>query len=71
PKPTYANETGLEPIADWLLCLPETADILAKADTFINEEKEVATAEFALHVGYEMLAECIRDDPNYRTWCGA
>ena len=38
-KATIAKEKGLEPLADWLLSLPEKADILAKAATFINEEK--------------------------------
>ena len=35
------KEKGLEPLADWLLSLPENADILAKAATFINEEKKL------------------------------
>ncbi|MEM5049420.1 Tex-like N-terminal domain-containing protein, partial [Enterococcus faecalis] len=67
-KATIAKEKGLEPLADWLLSLPENADILAKAATFINEEKEVATAEIALQGAHEILAERISDEPKYRTW---
>ncbi|HAP2938967.1 Tex family protein [Enterococcus faecalis] len=39
-----------------------------KAATFINEEKEVATAEIALQGAHEILAERISDEPKYRTW---
>ena len=35
---------------------------------FINEEKEVATAEIALQGAHEILAERISDEPKYRTW---
>ena len=38
-KATIAKEKGLEPLADWLLSLPENADILAKAATLLPKKR--------------------------------
>jgi uncharacterized protein len=67
-KATIAKEKGLEPFADWLLSLPEQADVLTKASEFINSEKEVASADEALQGAHEIIAERVSDEPKYRTW---
>jgi uncharacterized protein len=67
-KATIAKEKGLEPFADWLLSLPEQADVLTKASEFIDSEKEVASADEALQGAHEIIAERVSDEPKYRTW---
>lgn len=67
-KATIAKEKGLEPLAEWLLSLPENADVLAQAATFVSEEKEVSSAEEALQGAHEIIAERVSDEPKYRTW---
>ena len=66
-KATIAKEKGLGPLADWLLAFPKT-DVTAEAETYINEEQEVLTAEDALAGAHEILAETFGDEPNYRQW---
>lgn len=66
-KATKAKEKGLEPLADWLLTFPKE-DIQAEAATYIDEEKEVASAEEALQGAHEILAEQVGDHPEYRKW---
>ena len=64
-KATIAKEAGLEPLAEFLsACTPE--DVEAKAVTFINEEKEILTAEDALKGALEIIAERISDNAFYR-----
>ncbi|MCU9667669.1 hypothetical protein KSH72_026925, partial [Escherichia coli] len=36
-KATIAKEKGLEPLADWLLSLPENADILAPVSLYTSD----------------------------------
>lgn len=66
-KATIAKEKGLGPLADWLLAFPKT-DVTAEAETYINEEQEVLTAEDALAGAHEILAETFGDEPDYRQW---
>ena len=64
-KATIAKEAGLEPLAEFLLaCTAE--DVTAKAATFINEEKEILTAEEALNGALEIIAEKVSDNAHYR-----
>lgn len=67
-KATIAKERGLEPFAEWLLSFPAKADVLLEATTYINEEKEVKTAEDALLGAHEIIAERVSDEPKFRTW---
>lgn len=67
-KATIAKERGLEPLADWLFSFPKQADVLAEAATYINEEKEVTSAELALLGAHEILAERVGDEPKFRSW---
>ena len=67
-KATIAKSRGLEPLADFIIALPQNKDILAEARQYINEEKEVFTAEEALEGAKNILAERISDEPEYRRW---
>ncbi|MER1954155.1 MAG: Tex family protein [Desemzia incerta] len=66
-KATIAKEKGLGPLADWLLAFPKK-DVTAEAETYINEEQEILTAEDALAGAHEILAETFGDEPDYRQW---
>ena len=64
-KATIAKEAGLEPLAEFLLaCTSEKVE--AKATAFINEEKEIFTAEEALNGALEIIAEKVSDNAQYR-----
>lgn len=67
-KATIAKESGLEPLADWLLTFPENGSIEEEAANYINEEKEIKTSEDALAGAHEIIAEVISDEPAYREW---
>ena len=66
-RASVAKEKGLEPLADLLFA--QNAGLrqpLDAAADFINEEKEVLTAEDALQGAMDILAERISDDANIR-----
>jgi len=67
-KATVAKEKGLQPLAQWILQLPTEGDVFDKAKEFINEEKEVHTAEEAIQGAKDIIAEQISDEPKYRQW---
>ncbi|MEC1262110.1 Tex family protein [Bacillus swezeyi] len=67
-KATIAKSKGLEPLADFIIALPQNKDILAEAKQYINEEKEVMSAEDALEGAKYILAERISDEPEFRRW---
>lgn len=60
-RATMAREKGLEPLARTLLAQTGT-DPLAEAQTFISEEKGVATAEDALAGARDIIAELVSED---------
>lgn len=65
-RATVAREKGLEPLAN-LIMLQMTAEPLEqKARKFIDEEKEVHTAEEAIEGAKDILAEYISDEADYR-----
>ncbi|MDT1121417.1 Tex family protein [Bacillus altitudinis] len=66
-KANVAKAKGLEPLAEYLLQLPND-EIEKKASAFINEEKEVTTAEEALEGAQHIIAEQLADDPDMRKW---
>lgn len=66
-KANVAKAKGLEPLAEYLLKLPND-EIEKKASVFINEEKEVTTAEEALESAQHIIAEQLADDPDMRKW---
>ncbi|GEQ60808.1 transcription accessory protein [Vagococcus lutrae] len=67
-KATIAREKGLLPLAEWLLSLPNQAEVEAEAQKYINEEKELTTVEDVLSGAHEIMAETISDEPKYRQW---
>ncbi|MCY9264865.1 RNA-binding transcriptional accessory protein [Bacillus haynesii] len=67
-KATIAKSKGLEPLADFIISLPRHEDVAAEASKYINEEKEVMSAEEALEGAKNILAERISDEPEYRKW---
>lgn len=66
-KATIAKEKGLEPFAEWMLTFPNRS-VEEKAAEFIDEEKEVASAEEAVQGAHEIIAERVGDNPEYRKW---
>ncbi|MFG6497774.1 Tex family protein [Fictibacillus sp. UD] len=66
-KATIAKEKGLEPLAHWLL-EQNNDDPLTKAAAYINEEKEVLSAEDALTGAKDIIAEMLSDDADMRKW---
>lgn len=66
-KATIAKESGLEPLADWLLTFPSSA-IHDEATKYVNDEKKVETVEIALAGAHEIIAERMSDEPVYRIW---
>ncbi|AVM22787.1 Tex family protein [Bacillus pumilus] len=66
-KANVAKEKGLEPLAEYILTLPND-EIEKKAASFINEEKEVTSVEEALEGAQHIIAEQLADDPDMRKW---
>lgn len=67
-KATVAKEKGLEPLAEWILTLPNQGSIEHKAENFLNEEKGVTSVEEAIQGAQDIIAEQISDQPKYRQW---
>ncbi|MBQ7935177.1 MAG: RNA-binding transcriptional accessory protein, partial [Clostridia bacterium] len=61
-----AKAKGLEPLAVLILEQKAEVDPLAAAAEYIDEEKEVLTAEEALQGARDIIAEQISDDPEMR-----
>ena len=66
-RATIAKERGLEPLANLVILQQPGCDYMAEAAKYINEEKEVLTAEEALAGAKDILAEAVSDDAAYRT----
>ena len=56
-----AIEKGLEPLAQ-LIFKQDYLDLIAKAETFVNEEKEVNSSDDALAGARDIIAEWINED---------
>ncbi|MFW6244733.1 MAG: Tex family protein [Fibrobacterota bacterium] len=68
-RATKAREAGLEPLADWLYELTGSeADPMAKANEFLNPEKEIDTPQKAIQGAKDILAERLSDDADIRKW---
>ena len=67
-RASVAREKGLEPLAQLIFEQREKYDepIMKLAEAFINEEKEVNTAEDALAGALDIIAEDVSDDANLR-----
>ena len=66
-RATIAKEKGLEPLAELIFAQEFTGDLTEEASKYINEEKEVKTAEEALAGAKDIIAEQISDVADYRT----
>ncbi|MEC1671238.1 Tex family protein [Bacillus mojavensis] len=67
-KATVAKSKGLEPLADYIMTLPQDDHLAETADQYISEEKEVFTREEAIEGAKHIIAEQISDEPNFRKW---
>ncbi|MFH0348824.1 Tex family protein [Bacillus vallismortis] len=67
-KATVAKSKGLEPLADYILTLPQDNRLAENADQYISEEKEVFTREEAIDGAKHIIAEQISDEPSFRKW---
>lgn len=65
-RATVAKEKGLEPLANILMLQMTDKPMLEEAKAFINEEKEVTTAEEALAGAKDIVAETISEEADYR-----
>ena len=65
-RSTIAKEKGLEPLAQLLLEQDKNTDIMLAAAEYINEEKEVNSADEALAGAMDIIAEMISDNADYR-----
>ena len=59
-----AIRNGLQPLADWMLGLPESGDLNAEAEKYINEE--VKTAQDAVQGAKDIIAENVSDNAKLR-----
>lgn len=66
-RASKAKEKGLEPLADWLINLPD-GDPEEEAVNFIDVEKDVETVEQALQGARDIIAERVSDDARLRQW---
>ncbi|MBP3676992.1 MAG: RNA-binding transcriptional accessory protein, partial [Agathobacter sp.] len=62
-----AKEKGLEPLANIIMLQMLKTPLVEEAANYINEEKEVLTAEDAIAGAKDIIAEMISDDADYRT----
>lgn len=66
-RASVAREKGLEPLANAIrLQAPDSPPALVLAEEYINEEKEILTAEDALRGAMDIIAEDISDMPDIR-----
>ena len=62
-----AKEKGLEPLANIIMLQMLKTPLAEEAAQYINEEKEVLTAEDAIAGAKDIIAEMVSDDADYRT----
>ena len=62
-RATIAKEKGLEPLAQRIFSQDPAIDPLAEAASYINPEKEVASADDALAGARDIIAEWVNEDP--------
>ncbi|NMA23524.1 MAG: RNA-binding transcriptional accessory protein, partial [Spirochaetales bacterium] len=67
-RATIAQEKGLEPLALLIMQQDKKIEPLELANDYINNEKEVNTAEDALKGGQDIIAEIISEDADFRSY---
>ena len=59
-----AIKNGLQPLADWMLSLPEEGDLVAEAGKYLGEN--VANVKDAIQGAMDIIAEVVSDNPQQR-----
>ena len=67
-RASVAKEKGLSPLADFILLMDAKEPLEIEAAKYINEEKEVLTAEDALAGAKDIIAESVSDNADFRTY---
>lgn len=67
-RATIAAEKGLKPLGELILQGDFKGNIEAKANEFINEEKEVNSIDEALNGAMDVISEIISDNAEYRKY---
>lgn len=70
-RATIAMEKGLKPLAEEIFSGELKGDINDHAEKYINEEKEVNSAQEALQGAGDIISEMISDEADYRKWIRA
>ncbi len=65
-RATVAVAKGLQPLADAIIKQDKSVDLMALAETFVSEEKDVKSSEEALQGAKDIVAESISDNANLR-----
>lgn len=61
-----AEERGLKPLSEMILCRDLNLDIISESEKFINEELGVKTGQDALNGAKDIIAEMISDNADFR-----
>ena len=67
-RATIAKEKGLEPLAELIMAQDVKTPLEEAAESYIDEEKEVKTAEEAIAGAMDIIAESISDTADYRIY---
>ncbi|MGG4183176.1 Tex family protein [Paenibacillus jamilae] len=67
-RASVAKERGLEPLSIWIWSQPKQGDALKEAESYVNVELGVDSAEAAIQGALDILAENIADDAAIRQW---
>ncbi|MCR5117651.1 MAG: RNA-binding transcriptional accessory protein [Lachnospiraceae bacterium] len=67
-RASVAKEKGLSPLADYILLMDAKEPLENEAAKYINEEKEVLTADDALAGAKDIIAESVSDNADFRTY---
>ena len=67
-RSTMAKEKGLEGLANIILLQMTTTPLETEAESYLSEEKGVATVQEAIAGAMDIIAESISDEADYRTW---
>ncbi|WP_192510394.1 Tex family protein [Paenibacillus sp. 23TSA30-6] len=67
-RASVAKERGLEPLSIWIWSQPKQGDALKEAESYVNAELGVDSAEVAIQGALDILAENIADDAGIRQW---
>ena len=67
-RATMAKEKRLEGLANIILLQMTTTPLETEAESYLSEEKGVATVQEAIAGAMDIIAESISDEADYRTW---